>query len=182
MRFLESTFGAALVLSLTAGVQPIVAQVKGVHLGLEAEYVMLVGHWRTAPDDGPGIAGFAGYGGRIVTVRFGTSVSTHRERAVVTFGTGESDPVRTIRRTFFGEVGVRPSSGILVATRVGRMSEPYPGGWLVDGAIGLVLPFGPNPEFSVGAGLVQFTEENLPRTRYAGTLRFTTAVAFTLLH
>ena len=159
------------------------AQVKGVHIGVQPEWVMLVGHWRSAPEDGPGVSAFAGYGTSRIAVRFGASTSAHHELNVVSLGSEEPDPVTVVRWLAFGDVSARLGRpGLLVAGRIGRMWRPHPGGWYLDAGVGLVLPIRPDPEVSVSVGLVRFAEENLPRTRYAGTVRVATTIALTLFN
>ncbi len=171
----------AIVLALTPPA-PAFAQKAGLHLGAQAEYFFLIGHWRSPLESGPGGAAFVGYGSAGAAIRLGAAVTFHHEDFVpLAFPgatLGSPGATRRIER-FFGELRYAPPGRPLVVLesmgiRLARLHAPSlvtPWSWHYEAFVSSTIPFGPRPEIVVGAGVVRFPEENLPRPRTANSVR-----------
>lgn len=181
-------FGLGLMLAL-APWERTSAQGAGPHVGAEAEYFFLIGHWRSPLESGPGGAAFVGYGRGGAAIRLGAALTFHHEDFATADLSGASPgspgATRRIER-FFGELRYAPPGRPLVllesmGVRLARLharSLVTPWAWHYEALASSSIPFGPRPEVVGGVGGVRFPEENLPRPRTAHSARI--GIAFAL--
>jgi len=188
----SSALGLLVVLTHHAAA---LAQVRGLHVGAEAEYLFLIGNWRSLLESGPGGAAFAGYRTGPASFRMGVGLTFHHEE----FGTPDvpsvslasSGATRRIEH-FFGEVRYRVPRPPLVllepplvllesiGMRLARLHAPSlvtPWAWHLEAVATAAIPLGPRPEIVAAAGMVWFPPENLPRSRTANSCRLGLSVA-----
>jgi hypothetical protein len=155
-------------------------QARNFSVGAEAEYLGLIGHWRSPLESGFGAGVFVAFRG-VTEVRLGATVSFHFEEFGVITSAPSAEPPGETRRIerYYGELRLIPYRGpapVLVSfgLRAGILHAPSiatPWSWQLEVPVGVTLQKGPMPELYLAGGLVIFPEENLRRPRTANTVR-----------
>lgn len=170
--------GVLLTLVSTSGLH---AQRTNLRLGMGAEFVALIGHWRSVPQSGPGVSAFLGLDHGLLEARLGGAVSFHPEEPVTVVSSPGSSADRTHHlQRVFGQVrlglrdrasGLTPSLGLgLGALRAASLINP-PWAWHFEVLASAALSVPARPEVFVAGGLVRFPAEPFPRPQTANTVR-----------